>query len=216
MMAALVLITPARFNDSSHDYLTWFLGVMTGGLLGLYVLARDDVPEWIHRHLVGGEGERRTARELQSLADRGYIIRHDLPRAQSNWDHIVVGPAGVFLIDSKNLGGRASVDGDEVRITRGYESRDDYTESLGSRIRGQAYGLHREIESATSLRPWVQGIICFWNPFDEGMYEHDRAVFVHGTCLVKWIDSQPTKLTGANLRTVLRYLGMQEQKATSV
>ena len=51
----------------------------------------------------GATGERRTARRLDRLGREGYVIFHDLamPDSPANLDHLVVGPSGVFVIDSK-------------------------------------------------------------------------------------------------------------------
>jgi hypothetical protein len=58
---------------------------------------------WRH----GAEGERRTARLLAPLERRGYQIFHDLavPGSAANVDHLVVGPTGVYVIDSKRYRG---------------------------------------------------------------------------------------------------------------
>jgi hypothetical protein len=56
----------------------------------------------------GAEGEQRTARLLAPLERRGYQVFHDLavPGSAANVDHLVVGPTGVYVIDSKRYGGR--------------------------------------------------------------------------------------------------------------
>jgi hypothetical protein len=58
---------------------------------------------WRH----GAQGERRTARLLAPLERRGYQVFHDLavPGSPANVDHLVVGPTGVFVIDSKRYRG---------------------------------------------------------------------------------------------------------------
>jgi hypothetical protein len=55
----------------------------------------------------GAQGERRTARLLAPLERHGYQVFHDLavPGSAANMDHLVVGPAGVFVIDSKRYRG---------------------------------------------------------------------------------------------------------------
>ena len=57
----------------------------------------------------GAHGERPVARRLASpqLAGSGVVLLHDrrLPHGRANFDHIAVGPAGVLVIDSKNLRG---------------------------------------------------------------------------------------------------------------
>src|SRR5215213_748788 len=56
----------------------------------------------------GAAGERRTARVLAALERHGWAVLHDLavPRSQANIDHPVIGPGGVFVIDSKQYRGR--------------------------------------------------------------------------------------------------------------
>ena len=55
----------------------------------------------------GAKGERHTARLLDRLGRDGYVIFHDLalPHSPANLDHLVVGPSGVFVIDSKQWSG---------------------------------------------------------------------------------------------------------------
>jgi Nuclease-related domain len=56
----------------------------------------------------GARGERRTARRLRRLTRRGYVAFHDLgmPGSRANIDHLLLGPTGVFVIDSKQYTGR--------------------------------------------------------------------------------------------------------------
>jgi hypothetical protein len=60
----------------------------------------------------GAAGERRTARRLASLERRGWAVLHDLaiPGTQANIDHLVIGPGGVLVIDSKQYRGRLRLD----------------------------------------------------------------------------------------------------------
>jgi hypothetical protein len=63
----------------------------------------------------GAAGERRTARLLRRLERDGYASLHDLavPGSNANVDHLVIGPTGVFVVDSKQYTGRVhqSLDG---------------------------------------------------------------------------------------------------------
>jgi Nuclease-related domain len=60
----------------------------------------------------GAAGERRTARLLGPLERHGWAILHDLavPGSGANIDHLVIGPGGVFVIDSKQYRGRLQLD----------------------------------------------------------------------------------------------------------
>jgi hypothetical protein len=60
----------------------------------------------------GAAGERRTARLLGPLERHGWAVLHDLavPGSRANIDHLVIGPGGVFVIDSKQYRGRLQLD----------------------------------------------------------------------------------------------------------
>ena len=60
----------------------------------------------------GAVGERRTARLLAPLERRGWAVLHDLaiPGSPANLDHLVIGPGGVVVIDSKRYRGRLQLD----------------------------------------------------------------------------------------------------------
>jgi hypothetical protein len=63
----------------------------------------------------GAHGEQQTARLLDRLGGDGYVVLHDLamPDSRDNVDHLVIGPSGLFVIDSKHWTGsvQQSADG---------------------------------------------------------------------------------------------------------
>lgn len=62
---------------------------------------------------IGADGEEATARLLQRLERKGFVVLHDrrIPGARENLDHVVIGPSGVSTIETKSWSGK-------VRITR--------------------------------------------------------------------------------------------------
>jgi hypothetical protein len=60
----------------------------------------------------GAAGERRTARLLDPLERHGWAVFHDLalPGSRANLDHLLIGPGGVFVVDSKQYRGRLRLD----------------------------------------------------------------------------------------------------------
>jgi Nuclease-related domain len=90
------------------------LGLVLGGLAamaagwGLRFRPSTDAVAWRR----GAAGERRTARLLEPLERHGWAILHDLalPGSRANLDHLVIGPGGVFAIDSKQYRGRLQLD----------------------------------------------------------------------------------------------------------
>jgi hypothetical protein len=87
----------------------------------------------------GATGERHTARLLDRLGRDGYVSFHDLamPDSHANLDHLVVGPSGVFVIDSKQWTGHVhqSADGlvwhDHYRLDRTLATVRWQAETLG-------------------------------------------------------------------------------------
>lgn len=50
---------------------------------------------------LGLDGELATAEELNQLMRYGYYVFHDFPADHFNIDHVVIGPAGVFAVETK-------------------------------------------------------------------------------------------------------------------
>jgi hypothetical protein len=90
------------------------LGLVVGGLAataarwGLRFRPSPEAIAWWR----GAAGERRTARLLGPLERQGWVVLHDLvvPGSRANIDHLVIGPGGVFVIDSKQYRGRLQLD----------------------------------------------------------------------------------------------------------
>jgi hypothetical protein len=89
------------------------VGLPQAGLAGLVVAAlvgwrlRFRPSEQARTWQRGAHGERQTARLLDRLTRDGYVVFHDLavPDSPANVDHLVIGPTGVFVIDSKQWSG---------------------------------------------------------------------------------------------------------------
>jgi hypothetical protein len=103
------------------DVLAAQAGVPGGGLAGLAVAVlvgwrlRFRPSEQARGWRRGAHGERQTARLLDRLGREGYLVFHDLalPDSPANLDHLVIGPSGVFVVDSKQWTGsvQQSADG---------------------------------------------------------------------------------------------------------
>jgi Nuclease-related domain len=103
---ALAGLVAALAVDQVVPALAGWAGLVAAGLVGWRLRFRvsQDARNWQR----GARGERRTARQLDRLAPHGWVVFHDLavPDSRANADHLLIGPAGVFLVDSKNWRGR--------------------------------------------------------------------------------------------------------------
>src|SRR4051794_12475595 len=112
---ALGLVVWSQFTSPNAARL---LDLAAGFLLGVFFLA------WaLGGHIsafswqLGAFGEQDTAKEIESLG-REWHCEHDVVHEHGNWDHVLVGPPGVFVLDSKRLNGRAVARDDELRSGR--------------------------------------------------------------------------------------------------
>ena len=82
-----------------------------GGLLGSLLAPRLGLVLGGWRR--GAAGEQRTARLLHPLGRGGWVVLHDLAvlGSRANLDHLLIGPGGVFVIDSTQYRGRLQFDG---------------------------------------------------------------------------------------------------------
>jgi hypothetical protein len=167
----------------------FWLGMLAGGTISLYMALRDSPPWHIEKWRIGQEGERRTAKALRKLPSPDWRVWHDLPgRSGTNVDHVVLGPAGLFLLDSENYSGEAAIEGGELRV-RWLEDREDgwTCHGLVPRMRAASAELSERIESATGVRAWVQPVVVLWMPFTPERADVSGVCFVQGQSLAAWL-----------------------------
>jgi hypothetical protein len=76
--------------------------------LGGVILALSSDPQSTTAWAAGAHGEETAGHYLDALRAEGMAVLHDrrIPGSKANIDHIVIGPAGVFIVDPKNYRGR--------------------------------------------------------------------------------------------------------------
>jgi len=98
---------------------TWpFLGAAIAFAGSMWVLGQlFGVPDSALNWRRGAAGEEETGRILARLSP-DFSVLHDrrIPLSQANVDHIVIGPTGVFVIETKRYSGRLTVHGAEVFV----------------------------------------------------------------------------------------------------
>jgi hypothetical protein len=108
------------------------IGLAEIGGLAAVVWGRFKFLDWMrdeYRIRTGMRGEQAVAEEMQVAVRAGYYLFNDVPtNADGNIDHVVVGPAGVFVLETKarskpaNAEGRdlvAELDGERISFTGG-------------------------------------------------------------------------------------------------
>jgi hypothetical protein len=143
-------INAGRYETARGAALGMFL------ICSFYFLGRE-YPSW-RRGWVGEQKVRETL--LAGLSDEYSLFNNVMmkDRRGGDIDHIVVGPSGVFVVETKNFGGKISYYEDNWEGV-GRQSPSRQARSNATRIR-------RVLVSSQSLesrRFWVQGIVVLAN-----------------------------------------------------
>ena len=192
----------AALSVVGHGTVLWTGGLLVGGSLVLWLYVADSVPLNVDRWRAGAAGERRTERALRPLQRVGWTITHDLdlPGA-GNIDHLAVGPAGVFVLDSKAWRGVVSVGQDGATITprddpdaawlaRGQRRAAARTAARVSRV------LAAEVRMAV---PAARSVVVVWGTFPQRVAASAGVTFVAGEHLHDWLLGQRSCLNRAEL-----------------
>lgn len=133
----------------------------------------------------GAWGEQWTAEELANLSAEWRVF-HDIADGRGNWDHVVIGAPGVFVVDSKRLSEPAAIDNNGLRAGR--------LRVGGSASRGSAVRMKEIIERETGLAVWVQGVVAVWGELPDGVVERDKVIYVPARKLVETLHARPERL----------------------
>jgi hypothetical protein len=83
-------------------------------VVALAAWPRQDPDRWAR----GAAGEQATAALLRRLAPSRWTVLHDLavPGSRANIDHLVIGPTGVWVVDTKAFRGKVEARWGRVRV----------------------------------------------------------------------------------------------------
>lgn len=187
--------------------LAFNLGALAGALVITWLAYRDlALPAYIDRWRVGAEGEKATGKALARLGD-DWVVRHDLQGGYGNVDHLVVGPPGVFLVDSKVWHhGVTTMTSDGPIVTSDHDPDLVWDwRGLPARMRGAAGGTSAAIRQITDRRIRVHAVVAIWGDFPDRVQTRRDVTYIAAGHLVEWLREQPTRL-GADDRAALRRL----------
>jgi hypothetical protein len=186
-----------------RDFLAWGAGVVAGAFLALWITYRETPPRYVESWRDGAEGERTAEKALKPLERGGWHVTHDVQNGHGNYDHVAVGPSGVCLLESKSLQGVVIVRGGIPHLTRRHDPEQTVVfDRVRPRALASAARLKAEIERRTGHRIWAQAVVVFWSEFPQGLLEEERCVFIDGSRLCTWLQSQSTRLTQAEVEKI--------------
>jgi hypothetical protein len=183
---------------------SFFLGLAIGLAVAMTVVIADSPPHHIERWRQGAEGEKATAKSLRPLVRDGWTLVNDIDTGRGNLDHILVGPPGILLLQSKNLHGMLSVSGG-ILMVRWREDPDDGYEHfrLAQQMRSRARDLEHELRNRGLDHP-VQPVVVLWGTFPQRSILSKQVAWVHGKELRRVLEARPARLTDADIQRAVQ------------
>lgn len=157
---------------------------------------------------LGMDGERAVGQFLERLREQGYQVFHDVPGTDFNVDHVLIGPAGLFTVETKTWSkstarnDRIEFDGERV-LVNGHEPERDVV----AQAQGQAKWLARTLEESTGRRMSVQPVVVFPGWFVQAAPGAHRAVWMmEPKGLPAFLANEPARLMGEDVKLAAFHL----------
>lgn len=172
----------------------WGAGLIAGCVLGIAGSLSDLAPEHLRRRQRGIAGERKTRKVLAELEREQWSVRHGVDVGRGDIDHLVTGPTGVYILETKALLGTVSVERG-VLVTRQTDDPDEVWRWHGLSRRLNALGkeVSSWIRGDTGVRSWVQPVVVIWGDFPQREIVANRITYVHGDRLLTWLRARPQR-----------------------
>ena len=156
----------------------------------------------------GIEGEKAVGQFLERLREQGYQVFHDLIGTGFNVDHVLIGPAGVFTIETKTWSkpqrgdARLAYDGNTLTVAGREPDRAPLVQA-----KAQAHWLHGLLFESTGRRVEVQPVVVFPGWFVEAASGAQRAVWVmEPKGLPAFLNNAPPRLAAEDVKLAAYHL----------
>ncbi len=143
-------------------------------------IASPIVERW-HR---GAVGEERVGKIIDGLGGQGWLAIHDASTGRGNVDHILVGPAGLFTIETKSHRGRIDPDRIDLAMLK------------------QAYAESKAIENLTGLA--VEPLLVFSQAYltKRAVARRRGVTILPARMLPRFLASRPQGIPAARVAAV--------------
>jgi hypothetical protein len=184
------------------------------GRVARIVRAFSGEPQSTRAWAIGAAGEEKLAAELDRVP--GLRMLHDrrVPGTQGNIDHIVIGPAGVFVVDAKNNHGAIAIQDrggwfrTDLRLTIAGRDRSTMADHMGWQVSAVEAALER---AGIEPLPPVTPVLCFLNvewPLLRSL-DQFRGVRLESHRSIRRLVTSPTSLSEEEADRLVRALAQE-------
>lgn len=189
MVAVLVVLSP-------HSLRPYVLGAGLASAFW-YVVLMVVVMSGTGSYLLGSYGEQWTSEALRKLERHGWRLLEHLPLEYGDIDHVLVGPGGVYAVETKNTSGLWDLDEPDERL------RDALEQARRCADRLRVLLLERSVRVRTEVRP----LVVLWGRASSRVATLEGVDVVHGPDLSLWKESLGTNLlTPEQIETAFAWL----------
>jgi hypothetical protein len=158
----------------------------------------------VRRRRVAADVELTTENELRKLDADVWVSARS-----GSFEHLVVGPSGAYLLETKRFAGEAMLREGVLSLHRDGEWRGD--EGLAARLRANARDARRLLGAANIN--WVAPVVVLWCEFPAQLAEHGGVTYVHGSRLTDWLEWQPASVSAQSVENARYCLRRHEADA---
>jgi len=168
-----------------------------------------------HNLRLGFRGERVVGQLLEGMRSEGYYVFHDIAGGNFNVDHVLVGPAGVFVIETKTISKPAkgpptiTYDGQCVVADGKSFERDPIVQARACRDH-----IRKIIAQTTDIKPKMRGVVLFPGWFVERQPKGVEVWVLNPAAFLAFVGQEPhvqsddqTKLIAMTIATHIRSTG---------
>lgn len=148
----------------------------------------------------GARGEERVAGILAALPET-YHVFHDFVAGSEHIDHVVVGPAGVFSVETKSWNGHVEIVEGHVLVNGALPSRDPVAQT--QREADQVKAALKRLGFSVTVVP----VICFASDtFGAGKDSCGSVKVLNSCAMVDWFAGQPESLPPNELARLVQLM----------
>ena len=168
----------------------------------------DEIGKRIKHARKGKRGEEFIGSILEKLPDN-YTVIHDIETPYGNVDHIVVGPTGVFVIETKSHHGRITErNGLLLRNNKPLEK------NFIKQVLDNTFYIKEKIKESVGIEAYVKALLVFTNAYVDIKREIANVKIINKSFLLKAIKNSRTSLTDEQINSVEELLLKLKEQST--
>jgi len=217
IVACAVVLTEWVHYFSPLKGAPWIQTALALAVLGYFAFQYRRYRPQVRALQLAEEGEKAVGQFLEGLREKGYQVFHDIVTDDFNVDHVLIGPAGAFTIEtktrSKPLRGKKEIDfdGETLKVGGYAPDRDPIVQALA-----QAAWLRRLLSDSTGKAIPVRPVVLFPGWFVNDSRQNKRELWVlEPKALPIWLGNEKAVLAADEVAMVShhlsRYVRFQER-----